>query len=70
MRRLSSLARVLLGLAVAAALAGALLAAFADGTAWAIGIVLLAVSLTLLTGLVFLLVGESEDRYRRRHPRG
>lgn len=70
MRPLSTTARSFLALAIASALAGGLLAAFADGTAWAIGIVLIAVSLTLLTSLAFLFVGESEDRYRRRHPRG
>ncbi len=70
MRPLSPTARVLLVLAISAAVVGGCLAVLADGTAWAIGIVLIAVSLTLLTSLAFLFVGESEDRYRRRHPRG
>jgi membrane protein implicated in regulation of membrane protease activity len=67
---LSTTARILLALATAAAVVGGLLVALTEGTAWAIGIVLIAVSLTLLTSLAFLFVGESEDRYRRRHPRG
>jgi dipeptide/tripeptide permease len=57
--------------AVVALLAGIVVLAVASGTiAIVAGAALLGLAAIGLVSLVFLLVGESEERDRRRHPRG
>ena len=63
--------RALLGFAALALLAGVLVLVLAGGLAAnVVAIVLLGLGGIALVALVFLLVGESEDDDRRRHPRG
>jgi hypothetical protein len=67
-RRLNS---VVLGLAVLALIAGALLLIAADGLgAMIAGTVLLGLGGIALVSLAFLIVGQGEDRDRTRHPQG
>lgn len=70
LRDLSRFGRGLAGLTAGALLLGAVLVVADDGTAEAIGLILVMAGVTLATSLVFLVIGEGEDRYRRRHPRG
>jgi hypothetical protein len=71
MANLSNDARVLLALAALTLIAGVLVLALAGGlVATVVAIVLLGLAGIALVALVFLLVGESEDDDRRRHPRG
>jgi hypothetical protein len=71
MANLTNDARALLGFAVLALFAGALVLVLAgDLAADVVAIVLLGLGGIALVALVFLLVGESEDDDRRRHPRG
>jgi hypothetical protein len=56
--------------ALIAAIAGAVVLALGGSTAMVIGGALLGLGAIAFVALLFLLVGESEDRDRRRHPRG
>lgn len=56
--------------ALALLAAGIVLAAVGGVWVSAVGWGLLGIALVILVSLVFLLVGESEDRDRARHPRG
>lgn len=67
---LSRFARGFAALAAATLLLGGILVAATDGTVEAVGLILVMVGVTLATAFVFLVIGEGEDRYRRRHPRG
>jgi hypothetical protein len=67
-RRLSASARILIGVALVAAIAGAVLEIAAGEVAAIIGAGLLGLTGIMLVALVFLLVGESEDRDRTRPP--
>lgn len=61
----------ILGGALALFVIGVVLAAVGSGVlVTAIGWSLIGIALVLLVSLAFLLVGESEDRDRARHPRG
>lgn len=63
--------RTLLAAAALALIAGVLVLALAGGiVATVIAIALIGLAGIALVALVFLLVGESEDEDRRRHPRG
>jgi hypothetical protein len=71
MANLTNDARALLGFAALALLAGVLVLVLAGGLAAdVVAIVLLGLAGIAFVALVFLLVGESEDDDRRRHPRG
>jgi hypothetical protein len=63
-------ARVTGAFALLAAVAGAVVLALGGSTATVIGGALLGVGCITFVALLFLLVGESEDRDRTRHPRG
>jgi hypothetical protein len=68
---MSVTARVTVLLGALAAIAGvAVLALGRSGVATIVGAALVGLAAVLLTGLAFLLVGESEDRDRLRRPRG
>jgi hypothetical protein len=61
----------ILGSALVLLVAGVVLAAVGDGVlVTAIGWALFGIALVILVSLVFLLVGESEDRDRLRNPNG
>ncbi len=63
--------RVTIAIAVITAIAGVLAIALLSGTAQLVaGSVLLGLTGIALVSLVFLLVGQSEEEDRRRHPRG
>jgi len=62
--------RVTVAFALIAAVAGAVLLALGGSTATVVGGALLGLGAIAFVALLFLLVGESEDRDRRRHPRG
>lgn len=63
--------RVLIALGAIALIAGVVLVALASGTVlMVIGIALLGLSAIAFVSLAFLLVGQSEERDRQRHPRG
>jgi hypothetical protein len=63
--------RVTAGVGVVALVLGAILLAAAGGLAlWVAGVALLGLSGIAFVALVFLLVGESEERDRQRNPRG
>jgi hypothetical protein len=49
---------------------GGTLAEINDGSVVTIGLVIMGIGGVLLVSLAFLIVGESEDRHRERHPRG
>ena len=64
-------ARILAAFAVIALAAGIVVLALGHGlSADVVAIVLLGLAGIALVALVFLLVGQSEERDRRRHPRG
>jgi hypothetical protein len=66
-RRLTSADRIAIGIGCVALVAGILVLSLAHGTVlWAIGIFLLGLCGIALVALVFLLVGESEDRHYRK----
>ena len=63
--------RLLIALGVAALIAGIVMTATDRGVlVVTIGLVVLGVGCVLLVSLAFLIVGESEDRHRERHPGG
>jgi hypothetical protein len=63
--------RLLIAIGVVALLAGGIMTATDNGVVVVtIGLVVLGIGGVLLVSLAFLLVGESEDRHRERHPRG
>jgi hypothetical protein len=63
--------RLMLGIGIVTLLAGIAMTATDNGVVVVtIGLVLLGVGGVLLVSLAFLLVGESEDRHRERHPGG
>jgi MFS family permease len=63
--------RALIALGAIALIAGAILVALASGTVlMVIGIALLGLAAIAFVSLAFLLVGQSEERDRQRHPRG
>jgi hypothetical protein len=63
--------RLLIAIGVVALIAGSVMTATDNGVVVVtIGLVVLGVGGVLLVSLAFLLVGESEDRHRERHPGG
>jgi len=66
----STLARVITCLGLLAAVAGAVVLTEGGITALVVGMALLGLAGIGIIAVVFLLVGESEDRDRARHPRG
>jgi hypothetical protein len=62
--------RVTGGVGLLAVIAGAVVLALGGSTATVIGGALLGLGCITLVALIFLIVGESEDRDRTRHPRG
>ncbi len=63
--------RALIALGAITLLAGAILLALAGGTVvMVIGVALLGLAGIAFVSLAFLLVGQSEERDRQRHPRG
>jgi hypothetical protein len=63
--------RLLIAIGVVALLAGGVMTATDNGVVVVtIGLVVLGIGGVLLVSLAFLLVGESEDRHRERHPGG
>ena len=61
----------LVALALVMLAAGVAIVVIADGVALtAIGWALFGIAGVLLVSYAFLIVGESEDRHRARHPRG
>jgi uncharacterized membrane-anchored protein len=63
--------RPLLAIGLVALIAGIAMTAVDNGVVVVtIGLVLLGVGGVLLVSLAFLMVGESEDRHRERHPGG
>jgi uncharacterized membrane-anchored protein len=63
--------RVLLAIGLVTLIAGIAMTATDNGVVVVvIGLVLLGTGGVLLVSLAFLLVGESEDRHRERHPHG
>ena len=67
----SGLDRVFAVVGIVTIVAGiVLVAASGSFTVQVVGWVLMAAGVTVLIGLAFLLVGESEDRDRKRHPNG
>jgi hypothetical protein len=68
--RLSTTGRALLGLGVLSLIAGAVLDIAGGEIVTVIGAGLLGLAGIAFVALVFLLVGESEDRDRKRDPRG
>ena len=68
---MSTTGRVIICLGLLAAVAGAVVVLTLGGnTAVVAGSVLLGLAGIAFVALIFLLVGESEDRDRTRHPRG
>lgn len=68
---MSGTARVFAVVGIVSILLGVVAVAISSGfTFEIIGFVLMAVGVTVLIGLAFLLVGESEDRDRKKHPSG
>jgi hypothetical protein len=66
-----SVNRVTAGVGVVALVLGAILLIAAGGLGlWVAGVALLGLSGIAFVALVFLLVGESEERDRQRNPRG
>jgi hypothetical protein len=63
-------ARVIGAFALLAAVAGAVVLALGGSAAMVVGGALLGLGAIAFVALLFLLVGESEDRDRTRHPRG
>jgi len=66
----STTGRVIICLGLLAAVAGAVVLTLGGNTAVVAGSVLLGLAGIAFVALVFLLVGESEDRDRTRHPGG
>jgi threonine dehydrogenase-like Zn-dependent dehydrogenase len=63
--------RALIAFAVIALVGGAIALALADGTVvMVIGAGLIGLAAIALVSLAFLLIGQSEERDRRRNPRG
>jgi MFS family permease len=63
--------RGLIALGVVALIAGAILVALASGTVlMVVGVALLGLAAIAFVSLAFLLIGQSEERDRQRHPRG
>jgi hypothetical protein len=63
--------RLLIAIGVVALIAGTVMTATDNGVVVVtIGLVVLGIGGVLLVSLAFLIVGESEDRHRERHPRG
>jgi len=63
--------RLLIALGVAALIVGTAMTATDRGVVVVtIGLVVLGIGGVLLVSLAFLIVGESEDRHRERHPGG
>jgi hypothetical protein len=63
--------RVTIAIGLVALIAGIAMTAVDNGVVVVtIGLVLLGVGGVLLVSLAFLMVGESEDRHRERHPGG
>jgi hypothetical protein len=63
--------RLLIAIGVVALIAGGVMTATDNGVVVVtIGLVVLGIGGVMLVSLAFLLVGESEDRHRERHPRG
>jgi hypothetical protein len=63
--------RLLIAIGVVALIAGSVMTATDNGVVVVtIGLVVLGIGGVLLVSLAFLLVGESEDRHRKRHPGG
>jgi MFS family permease len=63
--------RALIAFAAIALVGGAIVLALADSTvAMVIGAGLIGLAAIALVSLAFLLIGQSEERDRRRHPRG
>jgi len=68
---MSTTGRVIICLGLLAAVAGAVVVLTLGGiTAVVAGSVLLGLAAIAFVALIFLVVGESEDRDRTRHPRG
>lgn len=67
---LSGLGRLLLAGGLVSLAVGLPLLLATDGGTSTAGLGLLGIAIVCLVSLAFLLVGESEDRFRRRHPRG
>jgi hypothetical protein len=63
-------ARVTIAFALIAAVAGAVVLAVGGSSATVVGGALLGLGAIAFVALLFLLVGESEDRDRTRHPHG
>ena len=62
---------LLIAIAVVALIAGGVMTATDNGVVVVtIGLVVLGIGGVMLVSLAFLLVGESEDRHRERHPGG
>jgi hypothetical protein len=62
---------LLIGIAVVALIVGGIMTATDNGVVVVtIGLVVLGIGGVMLVSLAFLLVGESEDRHRERHPGG
>jgi hypothetical protein len=63
--------RLLIAIGVIALVAGTAMTATDNGVVVVtIGLVVLGIGGVLLVSLAFLIVGESEDRHRERHPGG
>jgi hypothetical protein len=63
--------RLLIAIGVVALIAGTVMTATDNGVVVVtIGLVVLGIGGVLLVSLAFLIVGESEDRHRERHPGG
>jgi hypothetical protein len=63
--------RLLIAIGVVALIAGGVMTATDNGVVVVtIGLVVLGIGGVMLVSLAFLVVGESEDRHRERHPRG
>lgn len=56
--------------ALAVAVAGVVVVALTDGTLEIVGWAIIGLAAVIAVSLVFLEIGLSEDRDRRRHPRG
>ena len=63
--------RIILAIGVVTLIAGIAMTATDNGVVVVtIGLLLLGIGGVALVSLAFLMVGESEDRHRERHPRG
>ena len=63
--------RIILAIGLVTLIAGIAMTAQDNGVVVVtIGLLLLGIGGVLLVSLAFLMVGESEDRHRERHPRG